>query len=409
MEIKNDQWAIFSACTRKKKINPQPQYQRTQVWSVKKKQDLIDSILRGYDVPKFYLRTTSNALYEQEVVDGQQRLNAIWGFVEGEFKLGPTSRDLQDGDLYDVGFADLSSDMKDQFHGYNLHMVIIQDATELEIRDLFLRLQEGVPLSPTEKRNAMPGNMRDFVASTADTHAVFPLTCIKNDRFSWHEIVAIITKLEIEGGPSDVKGNALSWMYRHHVDFDLQSGPAKRVVKVLNFICKVLKPELPEMRVKWGFVDLYLLFSLLEKDYALNKEAKRFREFFIELESERIKGQDALDRNDEWDNDLFLYIEAFKKGSGDKNNIKIRHEVCTRRLLRKFKGIVAKDPKRDFSKMERLVIWRKFSGICQACKKKFKFSDIEADHIKPHSKGGMTTMENGQPLCKSCNSSKKDN
>ncbi len=62
---------------KRKKINLQPQYQRTGVWSDKNNQLLIDTILRGYDIPKIYLTDSKDDNFEQEVIDGQQRLKAI--------------------------------------------------------------------------------------------------------------------------------------------------------------------------------------------------------------------------------------------------------------------------------------------------------------------------------------------
>ena len=59
-----------------------PDWQREEVWSKGRKQKLIDSILRGWRLPKFYFLLTSDEPEEFEVVDGQQRLLAIWEFFD---------------------------------------------------------------------------------------------------------------------------------------------------------------------------------------------------------------------------------------------------------------------------------------------------------------------------------------
>ena len=94
---------------RKGRINPKPQYQRTPVWNETKKQLLIDSVLRGYDLPKFYLRS-SDPPYDHEVVDGQQRLYAIWDFRDDQYALGDKSKTIPDfGDLSGKKWSELSS------------------------------------------------------------------------------------------------------------------------------------------------------------------------------------------------------------------------------------------------------------------------------------------------------------
>lgn len=78
MKTTSTQLPIFSIKQRKEKIDPKPAFQRNAVWPLEKKQLLIDSLLRGYDIPKIYLRMlNNNEKYESEVVDGQQRLRAI--------------------------------------------------------------------------------------------------------------------------------------------------------------------------------------------------------------------------------------------------------------------------------------------------------------------------------------------
>ena len=166
IEFLPDDWSIYSVRTRQEqdRINPKPQYQRTPVWTKAKRQLLIDSILRGYDLPKFYLRL-SNSPYEHEVVDGQQRLRAIWDFCGDKYALGDESNDIPDlGDLSGKKWSDLSSRERDRIGDFKLSVAVIKSASDREIRQLFRRLQEGVSLNPAEKRNAIEGEMRDFIA-----------------------------------------------------------------------------------------------------------------------------------------------------------------------------------------------------------------------------------------------------
>ena len=58
-------------------------YQRKLVWTMEEKQLFVDSILREYPVPLFLLVATSDSRYE--IIDGMQRLNAIFSFIKGEF------------------------------------------------------------------------------------------------------------------------------------------------------------------------------------------------------------------------------------------------------------------------------------------------------------------------------------
>lgn len=52
------------------------------MWDLPRKQSLIDSILRGWRLPKFYFATSA-----YDVVDGQQRLATIFKFLNNELEL----------------------------------------------------------------------------------------------------------------------------------------------------------------------------------------------------------------------------------------------------------------------------------------------------------------------------------
>ena len=65
--------------------NIRPEYQRRLRWDNKKKSQLIESFIMNIPVPPIFLYEKS--LGNFEVMDGQQRLNAISSFYEGEFPL----------------------------------------------------------------------------------------------------------------------------------------------------------------------------------------------------------------------------------------------------------------------------------------------------------------------------------
>lgn len=401
-------WNLSTINRREPKINPQPQYQRTGVWSDKKNQLLIDTILRGYDIPKIYLRKSSDTKYEHEVIDGQQRLKAIWGFYNNNYPLGDESKDLAI-DFSGKKYEDLPNDILDDLDLYELSIVIIEESSDIEIRDLFLRLQEGVPLNPPEKRNAMIGNMRDFVADLT-SHKVFQVVPSEDKRFKYADWLAHVVCLELANGATDIKAKNLKDMYQNNKKFDKDSKTAKSVKKILNFIYESFEEATPELNIQWGFIDFYLLISLLTKEYILKNKNQEFASFYIGFEKERRAIEDPaelIEKQDEWAKDLYNYIEAFKAG-GVRKNIETRNEVYTRKLFREIVNLITKDNKRLFDENQRVVIWRKDNGTCKLCNKSVEFKDMHADHIVPHSKGGQTIIENGQVLCVKCNLAKSD-
>lgn len=215
---------------RRLEINLRPPYQRKHegVWNLKKKRLLIDTILRDYDIPKIYLREVApNSEYKYEVVDGQQRIRAIWEFLDGDFELGDESNDLPHplGNLAGRRYDELDSETKDRMGAFPLSVFEIQQTDEEEILELFQRLQEGTPLTPAERRNAMTGSIRDFVANIAgsdgeaESHRALALTHIPKKRFQWDDLIALVTCLELAGGPTEIKAPNLRRMYQKK-DFD---------------------------------------------------------------------------------------------------------------------------------------------------------------------------------------------
>ena len=154
MRLNTRTWPIFSAYSRRNKIDPKPAYQRGPVWSVSQQQLFVDSILRGYDIPKLYLRSNPRQQYEYEIIDGQQRLTAIWRYLDNKYALSDESDAVQGHQIADKLFEDIHDDLKQELQAYELSIVVVEDAQDDEVEDMFLRLQNGVPLNSAEKRNA---------------------------------------------------------------------------------------------------------------------------------------------------------------------------------------------------------------------------------------------------------------
>ncbi len=64
-------------------------YQRKLVWTEEEKAALIDSILRQYPIPLILLaeHRHDQAPGKYQIIDGMQRLNAIFSFIENAYSL----------------------------------------------------------------------------------------------------------------------------------------------------------------------------------------------------------------------------------------------------------------------------------------------------------------------------------
>jgi len=414
MDTTSRQIPISTLKLRSSRINPNPDYQRGAVWTAEKKQLLIDSILRGYDIPKIYLRLISpGSSFDSEVVDGQQRLRAIWDFVDNKYPLGNESVDFTDMDNLDGKYySDLSAEQQERITAFSLTVAEIRDANDTEVRELFLRLQEGTSLNPPEKRNAMTGNMRNFVNEIAKS-PIFGKTTVSNNRFEHADYAAHVVALELANGPCNVKADDLKKMYRNNETFDINSANAKKIKKVLKYMDEVFPAACPELKIKWGFVDLYWLISKCMDQYDISNSHKNFAQFYIGFELERNAVSDPSDLLKpgctEQHKDLYNYIAVFQREGANRSSIEKRAEVYFNRLLESYQDLIPKDPKRQFSDFERVIIWRNAFMKCQLCHKSLPvLTDMHADHIVPHSKGGFTTISNAQCLCSNCNQSKSN-
>src|SRR5664280_2147358 len=125
METSKKAWPISSMYGIRAAINTNPDYQRPAVWSSAQKQLLVDSILRGYDVPKFYWRQVSKKPVKFDVVDGQQRIRAIWEFCDGKYGLPKDADEIDGNAIASLKYQELPFDLRIKWDTYNLDVVVM--------------------------------------------------------------------------------------------------------------------------------------------------------------------------------------------------------------------------------------------------------------------------------------------
>ncbi len=404
---------VSSLYRRRPTIDSQPEYQRGLVWSVKQKQLLIDTILRDLDIPKLYFSSKNKEQtgFEYEVVDGQQRLSAIWEFAEDSFKLAKDADPVNGIEIAGKKFTELHEDLKDIFDSYTLDIIILDDCAQDEIEEMFVRLQNGTTLKAAEKRNALPGNMKDLIRNIS-THKFFESVGFQNKRLDYQQISAQCMKLELEGEATNIRNTDLEKMYLNNVDFDLEGREAKKIERTLNFLTKAFPEKTPELK-KVSVTTLYLLTSMLLEKYAVSGKERDFGNWFIDFESRRM--QEMRKPEEERNNEMVSYQNASSHASDAVESLEYRYKILSRDLFTVLNDLSPLDEKRDFDFEQKLAIFRRDNGYCQIknkCAGDLKMGwedDWHIDHIVPHSKGGLTTVENGQLACSACNLSKSNN
>jgi hypothetical protein len=301
-----------------------PEFQRGKVWDTLRKQEFIDTIQSNWFVPVVFLRAVDEQHFE--CIDGQQRLNAIFGFYSNAF---PLSRKFSQhgGKLY----KDLPDKVKDIFDDYELYIVEIYDAEPGEVEKLFQRLQLGVPLNAGEKLNAISGDMRDFIVELTRHKFLQKKINIKDARFTYLTMCSQICLLEING-ISDAKFKHLSKFYEDHAVFNKNSPEARKIVKVFDFLNGMFDHKVPELNNRASIISLYLLVSELLNKTSLKGKEPAVKEFYItflkNLGAEVEKGPLATDT------DLIIYQSAVNQAAYSKESIQIRQDILMKHLIK---------------------------------------------------------------------------
>ena len=320
-----------------------PEFQREpNVWKLDKKQRLIDSIFRGFDISSIYLYKKESGGYD--CIDGQQRINAMMSY------LGMNDADEEDNgfhskienEIYNdegkfnevdaVRFSTIrNTEWGRKILDYQLNIVEVTDVeNDQELNLLFLRLQIAAVLNAGEKLNAMTGDMRDTIFYDIGKHAFLSKIRIPQRRFAREQVAAQIVLNEFS------KRDNNTFHRSRYVDlqdffkeYDKFTPKDKETVGNLKEkfgkIDKYFGDKLKHVGNRAIAVSVYLFVSqLIDTDE--EKETKQFVEFF-EMFLRTLRWQLPLGvQMDPAYYNLLKFQTNVTQAAGEKSAIERRHD-----------------------------------------------------------------------------------
>lgn len=401
-------------------INDSPEYQRASgVWSLEKQQLFIDTLLNGYDIPKLYfhdIRNNRDTHYKFAIVDGKQRVHALWKFLMGEMELGyDVNIPQEDKSLVQVKaktglkWTELDNYWRRRVNR-PLPIVVIQEADEDDIEELFSRLNNGEPLSGAEKRNAISGDMCKLIRDIAEHEFFKEFTSFSITRLQHFETSAKFILMEKTA--SSESGEIYCILKKRFLDGmtknNKRMGNAalkrlkKAVIDNLNIMTNIFEKNDPLLK-KLSAPQIYYVFCReICSRYGhklLYKKIHAFLGSFQVLRADNLRVDE-----DERDGSL-LDFDRLMSQNNDKESMRKRAKIMTQFFLKDNLDVERKDKKRLFTHEEKYVIYIKGDKKCAKCEKEISLNEMDADHIKPFAHGGPTTFANARSLCIHCNRS----
>lgn len=149
-------------------LDLQPDFQRGEIWDRRRRQRLIDTILREWYVPAVHIVQDGGG--GEVVLDGQQRLAAIRDFLNDEFPVDGRTEPYSEfiASLHGRRFSQLPDHVARSVRRFILQVITLTEFEPQEPNELFFRLNQSYNLTPPEKRNALHGQVRDRVRAVVD-------------------------------------------------------------------------------------------------------------------------------------------------------------------------------------------------------------------------------------------------
>lgn len=350
----------------------QPEYQRNYIYeSARREASVVESVLKRYPIGLFYFNRAGERL---EVLDGQQRITSLGRFLKNKFS-------VTDERLMPHYFSSLSSETQRRLLDTRL-LIYVCEGTEREIKEWYRTINiAGIALNDQEISNAVYSG--SFVTAAKSIFSNSRNTQLQK----WSSYVKgaanrqdfLRTALEWRVGSSE-REKLDEYMSRHRND-QTADELREHFERVIDWIERTFVSTRKEMcGLDWG---------RLHSTY----HARKYDPLELEREIARLYSDEAVTNP----RGIFEYVLG---GGTEPKLLQLRlFETKTKQLAYARQTKDAEARGRSNCPMCALLENKNSARI-------WKFNEMEADHVSAWSRGGETSLENCQMLCRAHNRSK---
>ena len=353
------------------KLVIQPEYQRHYIYcELNKEAAVIDSVLKEYPIGLIYLVKDAEDKYE--VLDGQQRITSLGRFLTTKFT-------IKDENGNEQIFTSLASSKQELILNTPL-TIYICEGEEHEIKAWFKTINiAGEPLNEQELLNAIYSGPfvtnAKKVYSNSSNPQMQKWQCYVNGNPKRQEILAEALKWVTKG-----ECKVDDYMARHRYDTNI-SELQNYFDSVIEWAKGVFGTPYPGMKgLAWG--------KLYEK-YHNNP----YNTTAIRTSIDELLADDFVENK----KGIFEYVLG---GERDKQLLNVR--VFDKRTKeKKYKEQTDKATAEGISNCPLCAVGDNVNKT-----RIWKLSEMDADHVTAWSRGGSTTIDNCEMLCKTHNRAK---
>lgn len=394
-----------------------PSIQREFVWGKKNKDGYYEAILRNMTPTPIILADIESAMTHAKHSGNMEDYQIFKEYYEtGKqyISIDGGNRTKYLNEKYEEQngmFKNMSNELK-AFFQHEIQISVYVNLTFFEMHEMAGKVNMGVPWNKADKRNVLPGPIAHYVRQLTNQYSSIFEKFLTSKEMRTRKVDETLGyylsyhQTKADGSRQDY----LDLLYRrNHIDHKDQ------FEVIISVWSKVISNILEgKYKVKKTFslnLFIYLTEMYRQHGYKLNLDVlESFSQKYVELEEARIieKYDSALNgRALNW-NDWQRYSKDFS----------LKYQRVYDDMLPFVQDyFISLDSNRVYTESDKIEMFVKSKGIVNrldgttekiSVLQALNGKEYHADHIQPHSKGGQTTVENGQFLPKRDNLKKSN-